>query len=63
MYDPDLLDKINILWEHYPHLRLGQLLHSVEVISFSGSMFTIEDTAFESALDELIESRVNKELP
>jgi hypothetical protein len=51
---PVMLEKIRVLWEKYPDLRLGQLIENVRGQSGLGEvdLFYIEDDRMEQALDE-----------
>ena len=60
---PVMLEKLKIVWEHCPDLRLGQLVENAKFASPHHKLdtFSAEDDALEKGLDWLIEHMVNKE--
>jgi hypothetical protein len=54
---PIMLEKLRILWEKHPDLRLGQIVENAKSVSVDKNVptFTIEDNLIEEGLDWLIE--------
>jgi len=51
---PRMLEKLRIIWEDSPDLRLGQLIENARLSSSTkGDTFNIEDDGLENGLDAL----------
>lgn len=58
-----MLEKLRIIWEYAPDMRLGQLVENAKIASPHCNIdtFSAEDDQVEKGLDWLIEKMVNKE--
>jgi hypothetical protein len=45
MYDKELLEKLDAIWQEYPHLRFGQLIDRIFTIagSYPSGIFYVDD--------------------
>ncbi len=52
-----ILEKIEIIWESKPDLRMNQLIYNLcrNELALNGDLFNLEDEKFEKILDEKIE--------